>query len=225
MRRSSTVIVAALAISLAAALAGCGSSTTTTTTTTTTTASTRPVAAGVVKVVVTSPVSGSVIAATRVVVRGTVTPPNATVLIQGQRAAVGNGVFAGTASLGPGKTTIDLIGSAPGATPGSASVVVVRQPSTSANSKRASSSRSGGATPGIAHESNLTSCGGDLSVGPDTTCVFAQAVQSAYEESGGASEIEAYSPVTHDNYAMNCMTSQNQVVCRGGIGASVYFSP
>jgi Glucodextranase, domain B len=222
MRTRNTRVTAALASVLAVALAGCGSSTTTTTTTT---SATSTAASGVVRVVVTSPVSGSVIAAARVVVRGTVAPPKATVLIQGQPAAVGNGVFTGTATLQPGKNTIDVIGSAPGATPGSTSVVIVRQSSNSPKPRPSSppSSRSRGATPGIAHESNLTSCGGGLFVGPNTTCVFAQAVQAAYEESGGSSSVEAYSPVTQKYYAMNCETGQSQVVCRGGIGASVYF--
>jgi hypothetical protein len=101
-------------------LQACGSSSST---------ATNSAAAGPVTVVVTSPTSGSVIAGSNVVVRGTVSPPNATVQIQGQPAAVGNGVFTGTAALHAGKTTIDVIGSAPGSSPGSTSIVV-NQPST-----------------------------------------------------------------------------------------------
>lgn len=82
-----------------------------------------------VSVVVTSPASGNVVAADNVTVRGTVTPTNAVIQIQGHPAAVGNGVFVGTATLHRGKTTIDVIGSAPGATPGSTSVKVTQQSS------------------------------------------------------------------------------------------------
>jgi hypothetical protein len=207
-------------IALAAVLAGCGGSTT----------STSTVNAGVVSVQVTSPTSGSVIAGSTVEVRGTVTPVNATVQIQGQPAVVGNGVFKGTATLHGGKTTIDVIGSAPGATPGSTSVAIVQQsqqPGGPSKSSGGSKPSAGGAN--VAHElpggtsSNATSCGGGLAVGPDTTCVFAEAVESSYRSSGGSSTVEAYSPVTEKNYEMTCVTSAGEVTCTGGIGAVVYF--
>ncbi len=98
-------------------LAACGGTTTTSTTTT----------GGEVSVIVTSPTSGSVIAGNSVTVRGTVSPPAATVQVQGQPAAVGNGVFTAAAELHGGRTTIDVIGSATGDVPGSTSVVVVQQ--------------------------------------------------------------------------------------------------
>ncbi len=212
MRIAACVVVGLLAL----VIAGCGSSTT----------STSTVDSGVVTVVVTSPTSGSVIAGTSVVVRGTVSPANATVQIQGQPAAVGNGVFTGTATLHGGKTTVDVIGSAPGATPGSTSVVVVQQSSGSGGSGGAKPSK---ATPAIAgasgtSESGQTSCGGGLAVGPNTTCVFAEAVRSAYRDTGASETVMAYSPVTNKDYEMTCVTHGLQVVCTGGIGASVYFA-
>jgi hypothetical protein len=219
----------AIIATLGLAVAGCGSTTSTTTST---------VGSGAVAVVVASPTSGSVIAASNVTIRGTVDPTNATVQIQGQPAAVGNGVFTGTAALHPGKTTIDVIGSAPGMTPGSTSLTITQQSSGgSGESSHHGSSSGGGATPGVAGQrsspeenganqngSNQTSCGGGLSVGPDTTCEFAEAVQSAYQSSGGSSTVEAYSPVTKKDYEMTCVTGA-RVTCTGGIGASVYFSP
>jgi hypothetical protein len=105
---------------LATAIAGCGSSSTTTT---------NSADSDAVTVTVTSPTSGTVINADNVTVRGTVTPTNAVVQIQGQPVAVGNGVFTGTATLHAGKTTIDVIGSAPGHTPDSASITITRQSS------------------------------------------------------------------------------------------------
>ncbi len=83
--------------------------------------------ANAVAVVVTSPTSGSVIAADNVTIRGTVTPANAIVQIQGKPAAVGNGVFTGTAALHGGTTTIDVIGSAPGAAPDATKLAITRQ--------------------------------------------------------------------------------------------------
>jgi hypothetical protein len=210
---------AAAIIGITGLLAGCGSSTTVET-----------VAARVVTVVVTSPTSGSVIASNSVVVRGTVTPANATVQVAGQPAVVGNGVFEGTAALHSGKTTIDVIGSASGDAPGSTSVEVVQPSQGSGSSGSASSHHHSGATPGVAHESagtaggyGETSCGGGLAVGPDTTCVFAEAVEEAYRSSGEASVVEAYSPVTHKNYEMTCVADAGEVACTGGIGAAVYF--
>jgi hypothetical protein len=213
--------------SLALAVSACGSTTTTT----------NSVGSGVVTVAVTAPTSGTVIAGNNVTIRGTVTPTNATVLVQGKPAAVGNGVFTAEATLHAGKTTVDVIGSAPGATPGSTSVSVTQQSSGGSGGSSHKSSPGGGSSGGgssgggVAHEvapssggGGETSCGGDLSVGPATTCEFAEDVQSAYRSSGGASTVEAYSPVTNKTYEMTCVTGV-RVKCTGGIGASVYFSP
>ena len=228
LARMRIVAVGGLAV-VASVAVGCGSATTT---------NVSSVGNGSVQVVVTSPTSGSVIAGNSVTVRGTVEPTDATVQVEGQSAAVGNGVFTGNATLHTGKTTIDVIGSAPNATPGSTSITITQQSSGSSNSGKASSGRtssSGGSTPGIAGEqptsapvegasSNQTSCGGDLSVGPDTTCDFAEAVESAYSASGGSETVDAYSPVTHKSYEMTCVT-RVRVECTGGVGASVFFSP
>jgi hypothetical protein len=205
------VIVALSALGLAA----CGGTTTTTTTT-----------GGEVSVVVTSPTSGSVIAGNSVTVRGTVSPPAATVQVQGHPAAVGNGVFTAAAELHGGRTTIDVIGSATGDVPGSTSVVVVQQGSGGGNSSGGSKTSKSGATPNVAHESpgqsnNQTPCGNQLTVGADTTCSFAENVRSKYEQEGPGT-YEIYSPVTEKTYSMTC-SSGTPVVCTGGNNASVYF--
>jgi hypothetical protein len=69
----------------------------------------------------------------------------------------------------------------------------------------------------------LESCGGELSVNADTSCPFAENVKGAYfEEVGsGAGTVEAYSPVTGDDYAMTCSDSPHE--CVGGNDAAVYF--
>lgn len=206
----------------ALALCGCGSSTTTTTTTT----------GGSVQVQVTSPTSGAVINADSVTVRGTINPPNGSVQVQGQPAAVGNGVFTASARLHGGKTTIDVVGSAPGLAPGSTTVVITRQSSGGAAKSPANpftptpGANSGGSqsTGGTAYQqpSGRTSCGGGLSVGPNTTCSFADNVRAAYANSGPGS-VSVYSPVTGQTYAMTCEPTNGEVICTGANNASVYF--
>jgi hypothetical protein len=183
---------------------------------------------GHVSVTVTSPTSNSVIASNRVLVRGTVVPANADVQIQGTPAAVGDGVFTGTATLHGGKTTIDVVGSYPDAAPAATSIVIARQPS----SQQPATVRVIQASPAVIvgpaggdsavySGTGATSCGGELSVGPDTTCPFAEDVRAAYE-SHGPGVVDAYSPVTNQTYAMSC-SSGSEVVCTGGNNASVFF--
>ncbi len=69
-----------------------------------------------------------------------------------------------------------------------------------------------------------TSCGGDLSVGPSTSCAFAANVRAAYQRSGGGNVlIKAFSPVTNTTYEMACGSTGSTVVCTGGNNASVFF--
>jgi hypothetical protein len=214
--RLAALLVGGIALALAVAAAGFGSTTATPTPT---------VMSGAVVVAVTAPTSGSVIAGDSVTIRGTVSPVNATVEIQGHPAAVGNGVFTGTATLHGGKTMIDVIGSAAGATPGSTSVSIGQQ--STETPKGRSHPASGEATPAIAYEapagavSNDTPCGGGLAVGPHTTCAFAENVRSAYDANGPGTVV-VYSPVTEQTYPMTCSTA-TPVVCTGGNDASVYF--
>jgi hypothetical protein len=218
--RIAALLVGGIVLALAAAATGFGSTTAT---------PTRTLASRAVSVAVTAPTSGSVIAGNSVTIRGTVSPANATVQIQGQPAAVGNGVFVGSATLHGGKTTIDVIGSAAGATPGSTSITISQQSTaaTKAPSDPTSGPAPSGATPAIAYEapagtvSNETPCGGGLAVGPHTTCAFAENVRSAYDANGPGTVV-VYSPVTQQTYAMTCSTATT-VVCTGGNDASVYF--
>lgn len=216
MRHPSAIRLAVLGVvaGLAVAMTGCGSTTTTTT-------STPSVAgSGTVTVAVTSPTSGTVIAADSVTVRGTVEPPNATVQVQGKPAAVGNGVFTGTANLHGGKTTIDVIGSGPGEAPGSTSVSVTKQSSGGSGGPKTSSGTTTIAPPAPPQTASRSSCGGELSVGANTTCPFAEQVRAAYARNGPGT-VEVYSPVTQKTYFMTC--GGNPVVCTGGNNASVYF--
>lgn len=83
-------------------------------------------------------------------------------------------------------------------------------------------SKSNGSDPG---DVGLTHCGGGLSVGPYTSCPFAQEVRWAYESSGGREHISAYSPVTGQTYRMDCTPGADvATVCTGGNDATVYFN-
>jgi hypothetical protein len=79
------------------------------------------------------------------------------------------------------------------------------------------------APPAPAPAAKVTSCGGNLSVGANTSCSFAVNVEAAfYAAGGGTSTIEVYSPVTAKYYTMRCMAGIPSV-CRGGNNAVVYI--
>jgi len=77
-------------------------------------------------------------------------------------------------------------------------------------------------------EPNTSYCGspayaGGVSVNADTSCPFAENVESAWEASGDGS-VTAYSPVTGLDYTMYCSdTGTGYVLCTGGNNASVEF--
>ncbi|MBI4898305.1 MAG: hypothetical protein HY827_08040 [Actinobacteria bacterium] len=89
-------------------------------------------------------------------------------------------------------------------------------------SKQKSSSRSTSGS-GSGGYSSGTSCGGGLSVGPNTTCSFAENVRSEWYSAGsGDVLIDVYSPVTGSTYTMSC-NAGTTTVCRGGNNATVYI--
>lgn len=74
-----------------------------------------------------------------------------------------------------------------------------------------------------AANAQITSCGGNLSAGPNTTCAFASNVENAYfQNGGGSSRFDVYSPITRIFYTMTC-TAGVPTVCRGGNNAVVYI--
>ncbi len=88
------------------------------------------------------------------------------------------------------------------------------------SASQSASSGGGGSSPA----SSSTDCGGGLIAGPDTSCPFAQSVETAYEQApGAAATVEAYSPVTNQTYAMSCAPAGSGVTCSGGNNASVTF--
>jgi hypothetical protein len=80
-----------------------------------------------------------------------------------------------------------------------------------------------GSTP-TSNGGGATSCGGSLSVGPNTTCGFAANVEADYfsEIGSGSGSVYSYSPTTGQYYSMYCSAGSPHV-CTGGHDASVYF--
>lgn len=70
-------------------------------------------------------------------------------------------------------------------------------------------------------------CGTSVAANAATTCDFATAVMNAYMSSGSfgrAATVQAKSPVTGQEYTMNCNMDANAITtCTGGNGASVYM--
>jgi hypothetical protein len=76
-----------------------------------------------------------------------------------------------------------------------------------------------------------TDCGGGLYVNGNTSCPFAHNVARQWRSAdpqGAASGAEswvinAWSPVTNQNYTMTCLREGDAVICRGGNDAAVFF--
>lgn len=196
----------------AAALSGCGSSGG---------GGKSSSAGGKASVQVTAPADGSVSHGDRVTVRGTVTPPDATVQILGRSAAVGNGVFTGSVPLHRGSNQIDVVASAPGSTPATTTITITR-PRPKAGKPVALLQMSKGAVEtGPPPLSGSNNCGNGLTAGANTSCPFAENVRSEYNRSG-AGVLEVFSPTTGQTYRVYC-TATSPHVCTGGNNASVYF--
>ena len=202
-------------LALATVAAGCGS------TPMRTASQPAPVATpAVVELELVSPDSGDVTSSSRITVRGTVSPADATVLVQGRPATIRDGIFTGQARLRRGRVTIDVIATADGAAPASASVEVTRRAARRAIDRRPAPAP----TTVVVRSAPVTGggCGAGVSAGPNTSCPFALNVRDAYYASGPGT-VYVYSPVTGRTYAMYCSSSA-PVVCTGGKNASVYIS-
>jgi hypothetical protein len=118
----------------------------------------------------------------------------------------------------------DLAGKVPSATTfntGRLRDAVVKVTAPAKKPQKSDGKKSGGTTnnPQPAKPASAD-CGAGVSVNAVTSCPFGRNVAGAYGESGGASVIDVYSPVTKTNYTMNC-SGGSPVVCRGGNGAVV----
>jgi Glucodextranase, domain B len=196
-----------VACAWAALAGGCGSS------------GDKQESASAARVQVTSPADGSAVRSDRITVRGTVTPPEANVLVLGQPAQVGNGVFTIAVPVHRGQNTIDVVASAKGVTPASTKIVVTRtSPTGTKKSTRTDSGKRSETGPVFAGARN---CGSGVTAGANTSCPFAQNVVEAYAATGSG-VLDVRSPVTGQTYRMYC-TGGTVHVCTGGNNASVYF--
>lgn len=110
------------ALALLAAMAGCGSSTSSSDSSATTAPPTT--APPQVAVQVSNPADRSTVEYQKLTVRGTVTPATAAVKVRGQDAVVNDGVFQKAVGLNPGVNRLDIVATAPGATPATTEVTV-----------------------------------------------------------------------------------------------------
>ncbi len=171
---------------------------------------------------VTAPVDGTAVQSDRITVRGTVSPPEATVQVLGQPAQVGNNVFSSNVSLHPGANHIDVVATVSGANPTTTTVTVIRSgQGTGTPAPASSGSAGGGGSQAGGAGAGRTDCGAGITAGPSTSCSFAHNVVSAYRQTGGGT-VQVYSPVTNQTYSMSC-TSSPPHVCTGANNASVYF--
>jgi hypothetical protein len=194
------------------ALAACGSS-----------GGKKESAGAAVSLNVTGPADGAVVTSDHVTVRGTVNPPAATVQVRGQAAGVANGTFSTSVPLRSGSTLIDIVASAPGANPATASITVTRKAATAQTNKSGSAggSSGGGRRAGGPILAGARNCGSGVTAGSNTSCPFAENVVKAYAATGSG-VLDVSSPVTGQSYRMYC-TGGAVHVCTGGNSASVYF--
>lgn len=91
-------------------------------------------------------------------------------------------------------------------------------------SGQGSNEKQSGDDSGSAAQGPVAQCGGGVQVGPNTSCSFAMNVSGEYGSNPGASTISAYSPVTGEEYTLNCGAwSGGGTLCTGGNGAAVYL--
>jgi hypothetical protein len=80
-----------------------------------------------VRLTVIAPTDSATTRTTSVTVRGSVDPPDATVLVLGRRAGVVAGAFSAQVDLDPGTNVIDLAATAPGRGPALTAVRITRE--------------------------------------------------------------------------------------------------
>jgi len=99
------------------------------------------------------------------------------------------------------------------------------QSSTGGGGSASTSTSSSTSTTGVP-VAGTSECAGGVSVGPKTSCGFAQNVAQAYDGTGGGAQtVTAYSPEVHRTYTIDC-AGGSSIVCTGGttVGASIYFT-
>jgi hypothetical protein len=141
-------------------------------------------------------------------------------IIAGAASALAIVAAGAVAGCSGGTTTVREVpvaasSSAHAATPAPAATKTVTAPAASTPARPA-------APAPAAPAAGLANCGsppdqGGISVNSHTSCPFAENVRSAWESSGGASSVTAYSPVTGMTYTLSCSaTGTGYEVCSSG---------
>jgi serine/threonine protein kinase len=179
----------------------------------TTTTTTPSGTGGAVVIRILAPSERSVVSGDFVRLRGTVTPKDATVQVQGQLAAVGNGVFVADATLHSGTNNIDVIASAPGSAPGTKAVVVRRQaskkPSQPANGAPAVSAVTNHCGTHETHSDRGSSFSVTEVTGLNTSCSDAAALIDAGPS--GRRTLGWQCPVTGNRFYTSCARGAQRV--------------
>jgi hypothetical protein len=153
------------------------------------------------------------------------------VISAGAIALVSAGAVAGCSG---GTTTVREIPAAaapagPAATPASAAPARTGPAAATSAPAEPAASAPAGPTGAAGPAAPVSYCGspadqGGISVNADTSCPFAENVESAWESSGGSGSVSAYSPVTGLAYTMSCTASgTGYEVCTGGDNAYAEF--
>ena len=141
-----------------------------------------------------------------VTLRGSVTPDDATIEVNGVTTKADQGFWSVRVPLNYGKNSIVIRAAHQGFADGSASTVLVR--------KHGHGGGGGGGGGEAWHD-----CGGGLSANGNTTCGFATNVQFDYPHTSSV-----FSPTTRQTYSMSC-SGVAVITCRGGTNAAVRWSP
>lgn len=187
-----------------------------------------------VRLDISSPSTGRHVKGDRITVRGTVQPTNATVLVHGRDAPVGNGVFTMSVSLHAGTNRIDVIGSAEGATPVERTVTVVRASAPRATprtvvvpaapaARPAEEDDGDGPAPHVPGTRLEKACDQNITASSTTSCTFAANVFKAYagaRQAGGSSDrvVRAYDDRAGTTTSVDCSYDGATVFCRSGSG-------
>jgi hypothetical protein len=211
-----TIALTGVGLVAACAIGGCGADVTQTVTS----------LAPPVKITVTRPLLPSDITGDAVTVTGVVDPAGATVDVAGRRATVVHGEFRARADVASqGKTTIAVVASASGSSPGGVAIVItrVRPPRQTASALAATGSVASGngalGAPAVA-----IPCGPGVSIVNSVQCSYATSVQTAYTENGPGT-YPVYNPVTGSHGSVTCMNvSAAAALCANFVGTFVYLT-
>jgi hypothetical protein len=178
-----------------------------------------------VKITVTAPLLPREIKGNVVTVTGVVDPADAIVDVAGRHAKVVHGEFRSRASVArEGKTTIAVIASAPGSSPGGVAIVIKLLPPRRHPTGTETAGSVGSSNGALYAPAAAIPCGPGVSIANSVQCSFATTVQAAYEENGPGT-YPVYDPVTGSHGSVTCMNDgAATALCANFVGTFVYLT-